>query len=152
MEIGPNKTASLTYVLTLAEDGSEIENVSEENPAPFNFGVNQLLPVFEKNLHGLKSGDSFEFILRAEDAYGPVDPYAIFDIPKDTFEVDGKVDEKMIQLGNKIPMTDDEGNKHLGKIIKIHNESLTMDFNHPLAGKDLLFKGKVLEVVDSNKN
>jgi FKBP-type peptidyl-prolyl cis-trans isomerase SlyD len=152
MEIGPNKTASLTYVLTLAEDGSEIENVSEENPAPFNFGVNQLLPVFEKNLHGLKSGDSFEFILRAEDAYGPVDPYAIFDIPKDTFEVDGKVDEKMIQLGNKIPMTDDEGNKHLGKIIKIHNETLTMDYNHPLAGKDLLFKGKVLEVVDSNKN
>lgn len=152
MEIGPNKTASLTYVLTLAEDGSEIENVSEENPAPFNFGVNQLLPVFEKNLHGLKSGEAFDFILKAENAYGPIDPYAIFDIPKDTFEVDGKIDEEMIQLGNKIPMTDDEGNKHLGKIIKVHKESLTMDFNHPLAGKDLRFKGKVLEVVDNNKN
>lgn len=146
MEIEPNKTASLSYVLTLVEDGSEIENVNEQKPAAFNFGVKQLLPAFEKNLIGLKSGDTFEFILKADDAYGSKDQYAVFDIPKDTFEADGKVDEEMIQIGNKIPMTDDDGNKHLGKIIKIHNGIITMDFNHPLAGKDLRFKGKVLEV------
>jgi len=146
MEIGPNKTASLSYVLTLVEDDSEIENVSEENPAPFNFGVNQLLPVFEKNLSGLKIGDVFDFILNAEDAYGPVDQYAIFDIPKDTFEVDGKIDAEMLQLGNRIPLTDDDGNKHLGKIIKVLEDAVTLDFNHPLAGKDLKFKGKILNV------
>ena len=149
MEIGPNKTASLTYVLTLVEDGREIENVSDEKPAPFNFGVQQLLPVFEKNLTGLKTGESFNFILKAKDAYGPIDPYAIFDVPSDTFEVDGKLDEKMIQVGNKIPMTDNDGNKHLGRIIKINKEAITMDFNHPLAGKDLQFKGKVLEIVNN---
>ncbi len=57
MEIGPNKTALLSYVLTLVEDSSEIENVSEEKPAPFNFGIKQLLPVFEANLTGLKVGE-----------------------------------------------------------------------------------------------
>jgi len=149
MEIGPNKTASLIYVLTLVEDDSVIENISEEKPAAFNFGVNQLLPKFEENLNGLKQDDTFEFIMKANDAYGPVDQYAIFDIPKDTFDVDGKIDAEMLQLGNRIPMTDDQGNKHLGKIIKVLEDAVTLDFNHPLAGKDLKFKGKILNVEQS---
>ena len=149
MEIGPNKTASLIYVLTLVEDDSVIENISEEKPAAFNFGVNQLLPKFEENLNGLKQEDTFEFIMKANDAYGPVDQYAIFDIPKDTFDVDGKIDTEMLQLGNRIPMTDDQGNKHLGKIIKVLEDAVTLDFNHPLAGKDLKFKGKILNVEQS---
>ena len=72
--------------------------------------------------------------------------YAIFDIPLDTFEVDGKVDEKMIQVGNIIPMTDNEGNKHLGKITKVQDKAVTMNFNHPLAGQNLHFIGKIVEV------
>ena len=149
MEIGPNKTASLTYVLTLVEDDSVIENISEEKPAVFKFGINQLLPKFEENLNGLKQDDTFEFIMKANDAYGPVDQYAIFDIPKDTFDIDGKIDGDMLQLGNRIPMTDDQGNKHLGKIIKVLEDAVTLDFNHPLAGKDLKFKGKILNVEQS---
>jgi len=147
MEIAPNKTAKLIYTLTAIEDGKIIEKVSEEKPAAFQFGIGQLLPAFEENLNGLKAMDEFSFILKAVDAYGESDPYAIFDIPIDTFEVDGKLDEKMIQVGNTIPMTDNDGNKHMGRITKIMAEAVTMDFNHPLAGKDLRFSGKVLEVV-----
>jgi len=149
MKIGPGKTALLTYTLTLVEDDSEIEKVTDDKPAAFSFGIGQLLPAFEKNLNGLKADDTFTFVIKAEDAYGPVDQYAIFDIPKDTFEVDGKIDEKMVQVGNKIPMTDNDGNKHLGKIIRVHAETVTMDFNHPLAGKDLRFTGKILKVENS---
>ena len=149
MEIGPDKSASLSYVLTTAKDGQEIENVTKDKPATLNFGKNQLLPKFEENLKGLKSGDAFDFEIEAEHAYGPIDQYAIFDIPKDTFEVDGKLDEKMLQIGNKIPMTDNEGNKHLGRIIRMGNENITMDFNHLLAGKNLRFVGQVLNVKDS---
>jgi len=146
MQIGPNKTAKLIYTLTAMDDGKVIEKVSEEKPAAFQFGIGQLLPTFEKNLGGLKANDEFNFILKAEDAYGPADPYAIFDIPIDTFEMDGKTDEKMLQLGNTIPMTDNDGNKHMGRITKVMPETVTMDFNHPLAGKDLRFSGKVIEV------
>ena len=149
MEIIPHKTALLVYELTFADNGTQIEKVTEDKPASFHFGSNQLLPGFEKNLLGKKSGDHFDFVLSPEDAYGPVDPYAIFDIPTDTFEVDGKTDEKMLQIGNVIPMTDDQGNKHLGKVIKVLNEAVTLDFNHPLAGKDLRFAGKVVEVKDN---
>ena len=46
-------------------------------------------------------------------------------------------------------MTDNNGQKHMGKIINVNTNSVTMDFNHPLAGKDLRFVGKVLEVIES---
>ena len=146
MKIAPNTTAKLIYTLTAMDDGKIIEKVNEEKPAAFQFGIGQLLPTFEKNLNGLKANDEFSFILKAVDAYGPSDPYAIFDIPIDTFEIDGKKDEKMLQPGNTIPMTDKDGNKHMGRITKVMKEAVTMDFNHPLAGKDLRFAGKVIEV------
>jgi FKBP-type peptidyl-prolyl cis-trans isomerase SlyD len=146
MKIGPNKKAKLSYRLEIKDSGILIEDVKDEQPAEFHFGVNQLLPKFEENLAGLTNGQSFDFVLKAKDAYGQIDPYAIFDIPKDTFEVDGKTDDKMLQVGNLIPMTDNDGNKHMGKIIKVLDKVVTMDFNHQLAGKDLHFTGKVIDV------
>lgn len=146
MKIASGTTARLAYLLTQILDDKIIEEVKVDKPAIFQFGNGLLLPAFEKGLTGLQAGDQFEFILKAEDAYGEHDPYAIFDIPIDTFEVDGKIDEKMLQVGNTIPMTDNNGNKHFGKITKVLQEAVTMNFNHPLAGIDLRFAGKVLEV------
>ena len=146
MKIKPGTSAVIKYKLQDANTAENIDTHAETNPVIFNFGTNSLFPAFEKNLMGLSSGDSFDFVIKADDAYGPVDSYAVFDIPLDTFEVDGKIDEKMIQKGNIIPMTDNEGQKHLGKIITILKDAVTMDFNHPLAGKDLRFTGKVIEV------
>ena len=146
MKIEKESTATVSYILTDAANGVKIEEAAEAHPAKFKFGINQLLPKFEENLIGLKVGDNFDFIILAEDAYGPSDPYAIFDIPSDTFEVDGVIDDKMIQLENIIPMTDDKGNKHMGKVVGINADSVTMNFNHPLADKNLRFIGKVLSV------
>lgn len=146
MKIGPNKTAALVYELTFANNGTLVEKIEEDKPALFAFGVEQLLPKFEENLFGLEKGSEFDFVLKSDDAYGPVDPYAIFDVPKDTFEIDGKLDEEALQVGNMIPMQDDEGNKHMGIITMILDDAVSMDFNHPMAGKDLRFKGKVIDV------
>lgn len=150
MKITKNKTATLCYTLTLANEETEISVIPEDEPAEFSFGVNQLLPAFETNLMGLIKGEQFDFRVKAEDGYGPRDPYAVFDIPKDTFETDGKLDENMLKVGNTIPMTDNEGNKHMGRITKVLDDAITMDFNHPLAGKDLRFVGKVINVTESN--
>jgi len=142
------KRAKITYTLTLAGEKEIIDRAGEDRPAIFQFGKGQLIDGFEKNLTGLKAGDSFDFVIPAVEAYGPHDRFAVFDIPKDTFAVDGKVDEKMLQTGKTFPMRDNDGNRHIGKIIQVNDETVTMDFNHPLAGKDLHFKGKVLEVFD----
>ena len=147
MKIGPHTTARISYRLTLAGDGKLIEAVSREKPDSLIFGINQLLPAFEEKLTGLAGGEAFDFVLSADEAYGPVDPYAIFDIPIDTFYVDGKADEKMLQEGTLIPMTDNDGNKHLGRITKVFDQHVTMDFNHHLPGKDLRFTGTILEVI-----
>lgn len=145
-------TAKVVYTLTNANSGNIIEKISEEKPAHFLFGTQQLLPKFEESMKGLSSGDTFDFIILAKDAYGDVDPYAIFDIPLDVFAVDGTIDQKMVQPGNVIPMTDDEGNKHHGEIVKVMKDAVTMDFNHPLAGKVLRFSGTIIEVSKPNSN
>ena len=152
MRIGPQTIAKVVYTLTNSKTGNLIEKVDDEAPANFLFGTGQLLPKFEENMAGLAAGDEFDFNIPAKDAYGAVDPYAIFDIPMEVFEIDGKIDEQMMQVGNMIPMTDDDGNKHFGEIKKVLSDAVTMDFNHQLAGKDLRFTGKILEVSDNNSN
>ncbi len=147
MKISPNSIVGIAYTLTSNATGEELEKTPDNKVMKFKFGVGELLPDFEKNIIGLMAGDKFDFVVKANDAYGPVDPYAIFDIPKDTFEVDGKIDDKMLEVGNQIPLTDKEGNKHLGLITLVMEDAVTMDFNHPLAGVDLRFVGEVLEVV-----
>ncbi len=148
MKISPNSIVGIAYTLTNNATGEQLEKTPDDKVMKFKFGVGELLPDFEKNIIGLKAGDKFDFVVKANDAYGPVDTYAIFDIPKDTFEVDGKIDDKMLEVGNQIPLTDKEGNKHLGLITLVMEDAVTMDFNHPLAGVDLRFVGEVLEVVE----
>lgn len=146
MKIGPGTSAEIIYSLSIVDSGREIEQVTNKQTATFRFGANQLLPEFENRLTGLENGNKFDFVLSAKEAYGSVDPYAIFDIPKDTFEADGKIDENMLQVGNLIPMNDNEGNKHLGRIVNVLENVVTMDFNHQLAGKDLHFNGEIIVV------
>ncbi len=141
------KEITVCYTLTALQSGKQLESISEENPIQLVIGKNELLPDFEKELSKKGKGESFDFIVSAENAYGPVDPYAVFDIPLDTFELeDGTFDEDMLKKGNVIPMTDPDGNKHHGEIIDILETTVTLDFNHPLAGQDLHFEGKIISI------
>lgn len=148
MEIKWNSITGLAYTLTNAANGEELEKTPDDKLMKFKFGVGELMPVFEKNLIGLTNGDKFDFVVKAADGFGPMDPYGIFDIPKDTFEVDGVTDEKMFVVGNQIPMTDTKGNKHVGLVTHVLENALTMNFNHPLAGIDLRFVGEVIDVFE----
>ena len=148
MKVTSNSIAALAYTLKNNATGEILEKTPDDKIMKFKFGVGELQPDFEKNVIGLTKGDSFDFVVKYADAFGPVDPYAIFDIPKDTFEKDGKIDKDMLQVGNQIPLTDKEGNKHLGLVTKVLDDAITMDFNHPLAGVDLRFVGNVLEVIE----
>jgi len=150
-KIEKGKKAQLVYTLTTAGDAEVIDKADKTHPATFSFGQGQLIDGFEKKLIGLAAGDTFDFVIPASDAYGPKDAYAVFDLPKDTFAVDGKIEENLLQVGKTFPMSDNDGNRHVGKIIHINEDTVTMDFNHPLAGKDLHFTGKILEVFDPEK-
>lgn len=149
MKIAKDKVVSLTYTLTV--NGKEIESVKAEKPLQFIFGAGMLLPKFEENVIGKEIGDAFEFQLVAKDAYGEMNPKAIVDLPMSIFEREGKVDYEIIKEGNMLPMQDADGNRLNGiiKEVKALEKKVVMDFNHPLAGQDLNFKGKVEAVRDA---
>jgi FKBP-type peptidyl-prolyl cis-trans isomerase SlyD len=142
-----DNVVSIVYELRSGSvEGEVVEALSSENPLTFMFGTGGLLPKFEENLSGLATGDQFEFQLNSEDAYGPVVDSAIVHVPQTVFETDGKINEDMLKIGNMVPMMDSEGRRMNGKIIAIEGEAVHMDFNHPMAGNDLYFKGEVTEV------
>jgi len=147
--ISENKVVSLTYELKiLNEDGEQtlVETADTDNPMVFLFGVSGLPEKFEENLEGKQEGETFSFSLEAEEGYGEYDENALVPIPKNVFEVDGKIDDEMLQVGNYIPMADNEGNHMQGRVTKIQGDEVVMDFNHPLAGMKMFFDGKVISV------
>ncbi len=149
MPIVKNNVVFISYQLAFPdEDGQPdvVEIVDENEPMVFIHGLSGLPEAFEKNLLGLNEGDTFDFSISAEDAYGNVDPNAIIQLPKSIFQAEDQSADDILQIGNFIPMTDDQGNRMQGLVVSIEGETVTMDFNHPLAEKTLMFQGKILKI------
>ncbi len=150
MKIEKNKVVSVTYDLrTEGFDSQIIESATEENPLRFIFESGMMLPAFEEKLAGKEEGETFQFQLSPEEAYGEVNQDNIIDLPKKAFELDGKIEEGLLTVGNIIPMQDENGNQFEGIVAKVEGETVTMDFNHPMAGQTLYFIGKIIEVRDA---
>src|SRR5690554_3781902 len=145
--ISKNSMVTLSYDLYIEDEKGElIEKATEEQPLQFLFGAGLMLPKFESQLAGLKEGDQFNIPLAKLDAYGEINEDAVVELPKHVFLVDGKFDEEMIAVGNVVPMMSSNGQRLNGQVLHIDDEIVKMDFNHPLAGEDLYFTGKVLGV------
>ncbi len=146
-EISKNSMVTLSYVLHVEDaKGELIEKATEDKPLQFLFGAGLMLPKFESHLAGLKEGEPFTIRLSKYDAYGEVNEDAIVELPKHVFLVDGKFDDELISVGNVVPMMSSNGQRLNGQVLDIDDEIVKMDFNHPLAGEDLFFTGKVLGV------
>ncbi|HVW12534.1 MAG TPA: peptidylprolyl isomerase [Mucilaginibacter sp.] len=144
MKIAPKHVVSLTYDLyTKNDDGSEglVESATAEQPLTFLYGAGQMLPKFEENLGDLSTGDSYEFRLAAEDAYGNYDEEAVASLPKEMFQ-----GQDMPGVGSMLPLQDNQGNRFQGQVVSIAEDSVIVDLNHPMAGQELHFKGNILNV------
>ena len=151
-EISKNSMVTVTYDLRIDdEQGEVIETATAENPLQFIYGAGSMLPKFESHLEGLKEGDPFIIQLSKNDAYGELNDDAIVELPKHIFIVDGKFDDEMIAVGNTVPMMSSSGQRLNGQVLDIGEEVVKMDFNHPLAGEDLYFTGRVMEVRDATE-
>jgi FKBP-type peptidyl-prolyl cis-trans isomerase SlyD len=151
MAIDKQKVVSVTYQLSVNDfDGEVVETVDKEKPLTFLYGVGNMLEKFEENIKGLNEGDDFNFKIPSEEAYGEASDDAIVDLPIDTFKIEGEIDHDLLKEGNYIPMQDQEGNRLDGIVLEVGEEKVKMDFNHPLAGDDLFFKGQVLSVRDAS--
>lgn len=148
MRISANKYVAVIYDLNVGE-GEErelMEKATREVPLKFIYGTGMMIPAFEDALAGLESGDQFDFSLTPENAYGEYNEDHVLELPKNIFEIDGKFDSEMVKEGNTIPMMDADGHRMNGSVLEVKKNVVVMDFNHPLAGETLHFKGEVVDV------
>jgi FKBP-type peptidyl-prolyl cis-trans isomerase SlyD len=151
LEIGKYAMVTLTYDLRVDdENGEMVEQATEAQPLQFLYGAGAMLPKFESQLAGLREGEPFTIKLSKKDAYGEVNEDAIVELPKHVFLVGGKFDDELIKTGNTVPMMSSNGQRLNGLVLEVNDEVVTMDFNHPLAGEDLYFAGKVMAVREAS--
>lgn len=151
--ITPGKYVELGYDLyTVGDDGAEIlvHQTDADDPERIVFGVTQgVIEPLEKAIEGLRPGDSFDVHASADESFGPRTDENIVTLERDLFLVDGKFDNERIFPGAAVPMMTADGFRITGTVLDITDKEVRMDFNHPLAGKNLRFRGKILTVRDA---
>ncbi len=145
MNIQENRVAVITYLLK-GDDGSVIQEATQENPFAFITGIGQVLPAFDNALNGKVAGDTYAFQLSAEEGYGTYDETRLEEIDAQVF---AEAPAEYIVVGATLPM-EFNGHTVFGTITEIRPDAVVMDFNHPLAGKNLHFSGRVIEVRDAS--
>lgn len=149
MKITQNMVAALSYELEV--EGVIADKAEADRPLQYIHGTGMLLPRFEEEVEGKEVGDSFEFTLTPEEGYGPHSDEYVFDLPKSSFEEDGKVREDLLVPGRIIPMLNSAGDVVQGIVKEVKADSVAMDFNHPMAGKTLHFTGTVVSVREATE-
>ena len=146
MKVEKNKMVAVNYTLTV--DGQIADRSRPGQPLEFICGTGMLLPKFEAAIDGKEPGDKVSFTLEPRDGYGELMPEAVVDIPKEVFMVDGKLAEDILFVGSQVPMSDSHGNRMMGIVREVGEQTVKMDFNHPMAGKTLNFDVEVVSVRD----
>ena len=139
LEVSPGTVVHLNFAIR-RQDGSLIDSNMDRDPVHFEVGDGSLLFGFEKQLFGLKAGDTAKFPITAEDGFGPRNPDNVQKIKADQF---GDVDP---EIGMIMGFSDPAQGEVPGVISEIGEEYISVDFNHPLAGKDLEFEVRIHSV------
>jgi FKBP-type peptidyl-prolyl cis-trans isomerase SlpA len=116
------------------EDGSEVDTNFGGDPVDFVVGDGSLLPGFERRLFGMSAGERQMFTVPPEDAFGQPNDNNLQYLPRQQFD-----DDTALEIGLVYSFADAGGGELPGMIIAFDDEEVTVDFNHPLAGRTILF-------------
>lgn len=153
MKVDKNTVVGVCYSLRVDDGESGMypyEEIPEDKPFYFLYQAGEVFPKFEEALFGKEAGEEFAVLIDFEHAYGDYDENRKTIIPKANFKEDGKKNKDLLKVGRVIPMQDDNGNQIRGEITKVDYRGVHMDFNAPLAGFDLDFKGKIIDVREAS--
>jgi FKBP-type peptidyl-prolyl cis-trans isomerase 2 len=137
--IAKGKKVKFDYTLTV--DGQVADTSDERGPLEYVHGQEMIIKGLESQLEGLKVGDQKTVVISAEDGYGAVDAEAILDLPKTSLDP-AVVPEKGVEL----ELQGKDGQTIPGIIEAVGEETVTVNFNHPLAGKELKFDVKIVGI------
>ena len=123
-------------------DGTVFDTSIGRQPLEFTLGAGQMIPGFEKAVLGMKVGEKKTVTIPSAEAYGPHLDSLIIEVPKEKVKVDGE-----LAVGQVLGATDPNGQQIRFTVIAISdNGTVTLDANHPLAGKDLTFEIELLKI------
>jgi FKBP-type peptidyl-prolyl cis-trans isomerase SlyD len=137
--VAEGKNVSLEYTLTL-DDKSVVESNVGKQPLTYTHGTQQIIPGLEKALEGLAVGDTKEVTVAPADGYGEKDPNALQEVQKKLIPPDALV------VGARLQGKTPDGQMVYPRVAAIKDDTVVLDFNHPLAGKTLHFDVKILDI------
>ena len=140
MNVKKNNKVKVHYTGTLA-DGSVFDKSKPEEPLEFTVGSGQMIPGFDAALEGMVLNEEKEFTINAEDAYGERDDSLTTEIPESSIREGFTAEE-----GMTIGLQDESGRTIPATVTAVTPAGITVDFNHPMAGKDLTFAIKVVGI------
>ncbi len=137
--IETGKKVAFDYTLTV--DNQVVDSSTGKAPLEYVHGSGAIIPGVEKALEGLHVGDEKSIVVKPEDGYGPADATLLREVPKSQLPQD-----QQPKIGMVLQMQSPEGQVFPGIIAEVKKDSVTIDFNHPLAGKTLNFQIKVIKI------
>ena len=143
-EVSTGKQVSIEYTLTL-EDKSVVDSNVGAEPLTFVQGSHNIIPGLESSLDGMKIGDSKQVTVKPENAYGPVNKDAVSEIKKD------QIPQDALHAGAVLQGQNPDGQVIIARVVEIKEDTVLLDYNHPLAGKTLFFDVKIMDVQDAPK-
>lgn len=135
---------SFDYTLT-DESGRVVDTSKGKVPMHYVHGTGQIIPGLERELTGMTVGGEKKVTVKPEDAYGPVDPKAFREIPKES------VPPEALKVGTMLLAQGPAGEGVPVRVHEVKENTVVMDFNHPLAGKTLSFDVKITDIKDTKK-
>ena len=143
-KVADKKVIQMHYTGTLA-DGSTFDSSEGKDPLEFMVGAQLMIPKLEEALLGMKVGEKKKIEIKAADAYGDYDTTAIAEVPKEQFPTD-----LPLKAGEQYTVQTAQG-PIVVTISAVKDKTVTVDFNHPLAGKDLSFDITIVKIRDATK-
>ena len=142
LKVQNGQVVSMEY--TLKVDGVVTDSSDGREPLEYVHGAGNIIPGLEREMTGMAVGDSKDVMVAAADGYGEEDENAFMDVPRDQFP-----DEIPMKVGTEIQVKNQAGQPMFARIDQVGEQSVRLDFNHPLAGKDLHFSVKVVGLRDA---
>jgi FKBP-type peptidyl-prolyl cis-trans isomerase SlyD len=133
------KDVVVSMEYTLQVDNEEIDSSKGQDPLQFLVGHGNIISGLEREMIGMKIGESKDVVIAPADGYGEFDEEAFITVPRNEFPNDIPVEE-----GTELTVKDDSGQSRYARIDTIEGDKVTLNFNHPLAGDELHFNVKVI--------
>jgi len=144
LDIADGRIVCLDYTLRLEDD--EVVDASEDRePIEFVQGQRQIVPGLEDALYGMEVGDEKSVVVEPAEGYGERNPEASQDVPRDAFQEDVE-----LEAGMPIQVSDGSGRTATAFVAEVGDDSVKLDFNHPLAGETLHFEVEVVDVREAS--